>query len=47
MKRNYKPITITIPPEELERAREMLPYGEARSLSALIRLALKKLRPAR
>lgn len=46
-KRNYKPITITIPPDELEAARALLPYGkhgEIRSLSGLIRLALKRLK---
>lgn len=42
-KRNYKPVTITIPKDELTNAKKMLPYGEARTLSALIRMALKML----
>jgi len=41
--RNFKPVTITIPPSELEYARTLLPYDEARTLSALIRIAIKKL----
>lgn len=41
--RNYKPVTITLPPEELKEAKALLPYGEARTLSALIRMALRML----
>lgn len=43
MPRSFKPVTITIPPEELKDAQDLLPYGEARTFSALVRLALGKL----
>lgn len=38
-------INITIPQEEYEEAKEKIPYGEARTFSAIVRVALKKLQP--
>ena len=41
--RNHKQITITIPPNEHKAALKKLPYGEARTFSSLVRLALSLL----
>lgn len=38
--RNHKQVTITIPPEDHEKALEFLPHGEIRTFSALVREAL-------
>jgi hypothetical protein len=43
MPRTFKQVTITIPTKEHKEALKLLPHGEARTFSALIRLALKNL----